>query len=900
MAPLLASESTSFTLDNIGRFLCNTLQEALDSTGQVIGGRTRAFDTIIIGGGTFGAVIADRLFTADVTRSRRILVLEAGPMVLPEHVQNMPYMGGAPDLRVPWVNHPALNYAGLIFAIGGRSLTWGGWSPELLDMELTAWPASTRADLRARYFADASRQIGVKDTNDFIYGPLHTALRKQLYDGLKSAGNETGFGLAALLDHPAVRYPDPGEPPIDAKLLRDWLGLPATDTAPLAALKDIFKLEAPLAVQSTTLPGLFPTNKFSAVPGAIRAARLASNEADGTGPTADARKRIMIVPDCHVQELITETQPDSWVRVTGVRVWQNGGSVDVRLAPPHNGGQSAVVISLGTVETTRVARTTFQQSLAGRAADRMGKNLVAHLRSNLVIRVPRAAIAANLPPTTIPSLQCSALLVKGKAANGRTYHFQMTASGLNKLGVDSEAELFKKITALEHMDAFLRATDDTVVITIRGIGEMTPRNPDSFIDLSATETDFGRPKAVVSLGNSKASAQQFPGSAETNADRATWDEMDAVSNQIALIFAGDEPFEILADANNIIPVAAGTHDDRLAVLASFKNRRDDLGTTHHDAGTMRMGDNIADAVTNDFGRVHDTTNCYIAGPALFPTSGSPNPMLTGVALGRRTGDLLNASVLPRPDPIFSPQPEAGFRPLFDGTAASFGRWRLAGPGGGGMLHLNGEMVSYGDGGLRLFYYATETFGDFTLRLQFKMFDQAKHNSGVFLRFPRPTLDLADAELQRRAASEPAFDPGNPAWRPVIAGFEVQIDDNAIGDGTKDFYGIRPEPNGLFKNRTGAIYKIQARDRVRHLGMNEPAVQKYTPGPALIPGICFEYEIVVQGDDYTVFLTNTQSGERRQTTSFHNTDGERGRAPGFIGVQAYSGNTVAWRHIRIRS
>src|SRR5262245_28496916 len=104
MAPLLASESTSFSLDNIGRFLCNTLQEALDSTGQVIGGRTRAFDTIIIGGGTFGCVVAEHLFIADTTRSRRILVLEAGPMVLPEHVQNMPYMGGAPDLRVPWVN----------------------------------------------------------------------------------------------------------------------------------------------------------------------------------------------------------------------------------------------------------------------------------------------------------------------------------------------------------------------------------------------------------------------------------------------------------------------------------------------------------------------------------------------------------------------------------------------------------------------------------------------------------------------------------------------------------------------------------------------------------------------------------------------------------------------------
>ena len=129
MAQPLASESTSFTLDNMGRFLCNTLQEALDSTAETVAGHKRDFDTIIIGGGTFGAVMAEHLFITDATRSRRILVLEAGPFVLPEHVQNMPFMGGAPDLRVPWMNHPALNYAGLIFAIGGRSLTWGGWSP---------------------------------------------------------------------------------------------------------------------------------------------------------------------------------------------------------------------------------------------------------------------------------------------------------------------------------------------------------------------------------------------------------------------------------------------------------------------------------------------------------------------------------------------------------------------------------------------------------------------------------------------------------------------------------------------------------------------------------------------------------------------------------------------------
>ena len=56
---------------------------------------------------------------------------------------------------------------------------------------------------------------------------------------------------------------------------------------------------------------------------------------------------------------------------------------------------------------------------------------------------------------------------------------------------------------------------------------------------------------------------------------------------------------------------------------------------------------------------------------------------------------------------------------------------------------------------------------------------------------------------------------------MISGFEVQIDDNALGDSTKDFYGISPEPNGL-KNRTGAIYKIPTGQD------GEPRLQDFQP------------------------------------------------------------------------
>lgn len=44
----------------------------------------------------------------------------------------------------------------------------------------------------------------------------------------------------------------------------------------------------------------------------------------------------------------------------------------------------------------------------------------------------------------------------------------------------------------------------------------------------------------------------------------------------------------------------------------------------------------------------------------------------------------------------------------------------------------------------------------------------------------------------------------------------------------------------------------------------------------------------------------QNGQRAQTTRFQNTDADRGRAPGCIGLQVYPGSTVAWRHIRIKT
>jgi len=97
MATSKSVQLTDFTMDILGRYLCNGFDEAMhsiDKNAQRPDGSpqsdARPFNAIIIGGGSFGGVLAQHLLYADATNSYRILVLEAGRNSLPEHFQNLP------------------------------------------------------------------------------------------------------------------------------------------------------------------------------------------------------------------------------------------------------------------------------------------------------------------------------------------------------------------------------------------------------------------------------------------------------------------------------------------------------------------------------------------------------------------------------------------------------------------------------------------------------------------------------------------------------------------------------------------------------------------------------------------------------------------------------------------
>src|SRR3954464_6932899 len=85
-AEAVAAQRTTLAFDVVGRFICSTWDEAVLNGGA-------PFDAVIIGSGMYGGYIADKLFRFGAAAGLRILVLEAGPFLVPEHLQNLPNLG---------------------------------------------------------------------------------------------------------------------------------------------------------------------------------------------------------------------------------------------------------------------------------------------------------------------------------------------------------------------------------------------------------------------------------------------------------------------------------------------------------------------------------------------------------------------------------------------------------------------------------------------------------------------------------------------------------------------------------------------------------------------------------------------------------------------------------------
>lgn len=301
-------QETNFSIDVLGRYICNTWDEAVNNGG-------RPFDAVVIGGGMFGAYCAEKIYRRG---NLRVLVLDAGAFLVSEHVQNLARIGlntaGAikvadnsqdPGARErvwgnPW--HSNTPFPGLAYCLGGRSIYWGGWSPRLTNSDFANWPQQVVDYLNLNY-PSIEREIGTSETTDYISGPLYDELKKKF-----DAAIATGINTVDVAE------------------------------------------EAPLAVQGKPpASGLFSFDKFSSAPLLIDAIREAAG-------SPDKERRLFYVPRTQVVKLHT-----SGNKVTSIEVRTNGQQKFLQISPT-----CSVVIASGTIEATRLAMESFPTSLMGK------------------------------------------------------------------------------------------------------------------------------------------------------------------------------------------------------------------------------------------------------------------------------------------------------------------------------------------------------------------------------------------------------------------------------------------------------------------------------------------------------------------------------------------------------
>ncbi|MFF7111121.1 OmpL47-type beta-barrel domain-containing protein [Streptomyces albogriseolus] len=215
--------------------------------------------------------------------------------------------------------------------------------------------------------------------------------------------------------------------------------------------------------------------------------------------------------------------------------------------------------------------------------------------------------------------------------------------------------------------------------------------------------------------------------------------------------------------------------------------------------------------------------------------------------------------------IGTPGQTEGYRTILDGTEESFAKWEQVG-GGSFSLNPDGSITSGTTrGGLGMLWFPQRTYGDFSLKLQWR--DDApgagNANSGVFVRFPQ----IHDHPEEPRAE-----------WAAIKFGHEVQVFDSPTGD--------------MYK--TGSVYGF---DRVGLAGAG--VTQK---------GTWNDYEIRVVDQHYEVYRNGVLINEFDNIGGLDfspprsddpGTDGRR-YASGYIGLQVHgTTDVVSYRDVRIK-
>ena len=202
-------------------------------------------------------------------------------------------------------------------------------------------------------------------------------------------------------------------------------------------------------------------------------------------------------------------------------------------------------------------------------------------------------------------------------------------------------------------------------------------------------------------------------------------------------------------------------------------------------------------------------------------------------------------------------PEPGFVNLWDGVSEPTETgWQQSGPGSFAIAEEeDGTCSLLSQGGLGLLWFTERTFGDYTLRLQWRAEDDTD-NSGVFVRFPSGGSDTHNAAIS--------------------SGYEVQIREGGVDSENQ---------------KTGSIYNTQPaviRNANPAGEWNDYEIRVTTPVGRLVSQV---------NNPQPPHISVTLNGQL--VNEFQAVAPNRG-LPGYIGLQNHGTNdAISFRNIRIQ-
>jgi len=226
----LSGDTSSKELSGFDTSLLSTLAEVAD----------REFDYVVAGGGCVGTALTHTLLRC--RPHARVLILEQGPVLIPEHIQNLPPRHRSlmdSSTAAPWRTSGDLDLASQVPYLGGRASFWSGWTPRPGHAQLRAWPQEVVDELDLEW-AHARRLLGVRTASSLgpRFGSLHDQLRHKVFRAVKESRQlvdvASEFDLdAQLATAPRDASPEPGRfspVPLLVKLIRKYPGQVAVVT----------------------------------------------------------------------------------------------------------------------------------------------------------------------------------------------------------------------------------------------------------------------------------------------------------------------------------------------------------------------------------------------------------------------------------------------------------------------------------------------------------------------------------------------------------------------------------------------------------------------------------------------------------------------------------------------